>query len=251
MDEDQEFRDGVEPCQNGEFQSKTAEHWAAEAMAADMDRWIIYSQQYAEETGESLEDWLLKYRPSQVSRKDGIGWICIERPNVHQENSDHSDLQPDVVGLQQSWDKLKQSGRTVNLQTITQLAMMHHATAGKWLLHIDTGVKVDTIWEKIAQGVWQGILYANAKVSPFEYHEQRHVVCIYNKDFTNQEQVYGLNSAIRSLGIKAKMTYKPDVYTYLGVYRNNQWNLRPTIYESVFDLLKGRSVIKPLDASLQ
>ena len=68
MDEDQEFRDGVEPCQNGEFQSKTAEHWAAEAMAADMDRWIIYSQQYAEETGESLEDWLLKYRPSQVSR---------------------------------------------------------------------------------------------------------------------------------------------------------------------------------------
>ena len=75
MDEDQEFRDGVEPCQNGEFQSKTAEHWAAEAMAADMDRWIIYSQQYAEETGESLEDWLLKYRPSQVSRWNTVSFF--------------------------------------------------------------------------------------------------------------------------------------------------------------------------------
>lgn len=36
--------------------------------------------------------------------------------------------------------------------------------------------------------------------------------------------------------MKCLLTYKPDVYTYLGIYRANRWHLCPTLYESRFQL---------------
>lgn len=77
----------------------------------------------------------------------------------------------------------------------------------------------------------------SAKVSPRDpSSNSRHVICVYNQNFTDEEQVVRLDSAIRAAGVKCVLYYKPDVYTYLGIYRNNRWKLCPTIYESMFDL---------------
>ena len=102
---------------------------------------------------------------------------------------------------------------------------------------------MDHLWSVIAKGVVSSQLGCSSKVSPFNPEEPKHVVLIYNNDFTNEAEVMELENSIRNLGIKAQLSYKPDAYTYIGVYKNNQWGLRPTIYRSVFDILAGHSKI--------
>ncbi|WP_143213068.1 putative phosphothreonine lyase domain-containg protein, partial [Acinetobacter baumannii] len=104
-----------------------------------------------------------------------------------------------------------------------------------------TGLKVHHIWGLVARATANGKLGSTAKVSPYnDYNpkEDWHVICIYNEDFTDKE-VYNLENLIRNIGIKCSLAHKPDMYAYLGIYRNNKWGLRPTIYQTVYDLMKG------------
>ena len=193
----------------------------------------------------SILVWLMYalYANCSSCRADGIGWLAVRGPASLHQSAEECD--PDVLGLQQSWDELKASGRTVNYQSIKEIAMMHHVKAGKWFFHLSSGLKVDHLWSVVAKGVVQGKLGGSAKVSPFDPHEEeyKHVLLIYNDDFTNHEQVLDLENRIRAIGIKAQLIYKPDVYTYIGIYRNNVWGLRPTIYRSDFDVLAGHSKV--------
>lgn len=215
----------------------SAEDYAAEAMAADMDPWIIFD---ARKTPRAeFSGWLESNRPSQVSRYgDGeggagpVGWISVRGPHFCEELGD-------VEGLQESWETLLDSGRSVTFHTIRELALNHGVLHGKWLMHLDTGFKVDRAWECIARAALDGKI-CSAKVSPRGPHgprsDSRHVICVYNQNFTDEEQVVRLDATIRAAGVKCVLYYKPDVYTYLGIYRNNRWKICPTVYESMFDL---------------
>ncbi|KAM9827654.1 UPF0696 protein C11orf68 homolog [Neosynchiropus ocellatus] len=211
-----------------------AERYAAESMAADMDPWIIFD---ARRTPRSeFDSWLESNRPSRVSRfgnaESGlgpVGWIAVLGPN-------HGSVGGDVTGLQESWEKLLDSGRPVSFQTVKELALNHGVLAGKWLMHLDSGFKVDRAWECVAQATVDGKI-SSAKVSPYDPStNERHVICVYNNNFTDEGEVIRLDSCIRASGVKCPLAYKPDVYTYLGIYRNNRWKLCPTIYESKFNL---------------
>ncbi|XP_028834160.1 UPF0696 protein C11orf68 homolog [Denticeps clupeoides] len=212
----------------------SAEIYAAEAMAADMDPWVLFDTRKTPRA--EFDGWLESNRPSQVSRfgEEGglsgpVGWIAVVGP-------DHSPSVGDVSGLQESWEKLLASGRPISFQTVKELALNHGVLTGKWLMHLDTGFKVDHAWECIARATLDGKI-SLAKVSPRDPKpENKHVICAYNQNFTDEDQVMRLDAAIRSTGVKCPLSYKPDVYTYLGIYRNNRWKLCPTIYESKFDL---------------
>lgn len=147
--------------------------------------------------------------------------------------------------LLEAWDTMKTSGRPINLKTISDLAKTYFVTSGKWLFFVETGAKVDSLWRLVAKGIVEGQLPArSAKVSPFNTQKDgKHVICVYNDDFTNQEEVNLLEGAIRKIGIKCPMVYKPDVYTYLGVYRRNKWHLCPSIYKSVYEITSKQSKI--------
>jgi len=80
--------------------------------------------------------------------------------------------------------------------------------------------------------VVSGNLSDAAKVSPRDREESTHVICVYTEDFTNEEQVRAVENGLRKIGVTSVMTYKPDVYTTLGIYRGNPWGLKPTIYTS-------------------
>ncbi|KAL5009409.1 hypothetical protein ScPMuIL_014990 [Solemya velum] len=216
-----------------------SEYYAADALACDNCTWIVYK---VGETEEDISSWLQKYAPSKTYRDDGIGWISIESDKFY---SPHRD----VIGLQDSWEKLQQSGRPISITTITELAKMHNVTDGKWLFYVDTGLKVDHLWTLVSTGIANGTLNASsAKVSTVNdlSGDTEHVICIYNTDFTDLSQVEGLNQEIRRIGIKCMLQYKPDVYTLIGIYRNNQWGLRPTIYQSSFDIGTGQSNVSQL-----
>lgn len=224
--EDEEATQELEPL-------FTAEAHAAEALAADMDPWIIFD---ARKTPRSEFDaWLENNRPSHVQRygsEEGVGnvgWISVVGTN-------YCPGKGDVVGLQESWEKLLDSGRPATFQTVRELALNHGVLSGKWLMHLEAGFKVDHAWECVARAALDGKI-SSAKVSPYDPSgNTRHVICVYNQNFTDESEVIRLDSIIRATGVKCPLYYKPDVYTYLGIYRNNCWKLCPTIYESKFDL---------------
>ncbi|KAL9952494.1 hypothetical protein ACROYT_G039760 [Oculina patagonica] len=92
--------------------------------------------------------------------------------------------------------------------------------------------RIDAIWTSVAKAVVSGSLGFAAKVSTREPEEKTHVICVYTEDFTNEEQVRAVEKGLREVGIITAMSYKPDVYTTLGIYRKNPWGLKPTIYTS-------------------
>ncbi|XP_070622646.1 UPF0696 protein C11orf68 homolog [Erythrolamprus reginae] len=220
--------------ETGKDGSFASEDLAAEAMAADMDTWVVFD---ARKTPKAeFEEWLQTYQPSRVSRygnlacnTESVGWIAIYGPTFCPESGD-------VVGLQEDWERLQLSGRRVTFESIKELAMNRRVLTGKWLMHLDSGFKVDHAWCGIARAVLEGRVGV-AKVSPCcPDSDRKHVICVYTDDFTNEEEVLVADSVIRATGVKCLLSYKPDVYTYLGIYRDNCWHLCPTIYESRFDL---------------
>ncbi|XP_070572504.1 UPF0696 protein C11orf68 homolog [Ptychodera flava] len=222
---------------HGSRQHWTAADYALESKAADEDDWISFDPK---EPGNDINDFLANNRPSALCRSNKIGWIYVESPKDWR-----SGHEPDIDGLEEDWERLKSSGRSINFYTIMQLSKSHQMTLGKWLMHIPTGFQADYAWEKIAKATARGDLGCAAKVSPYDSSQTnyQHVICVYNEDCTNEEQIKDLEDKIRkNAGIKCHLNYKPEVYTYIGVYRRNEWNLRPTIYESVYTLHKGSEV---------
>ncbi|XP_040265889.1 UPF0696 protein C11orf68 homolog [Bufo bufo] len=218
--------------EDGERGSKGAEDYAAESMAADMDPWIIFD---ARKTPRAeFHEWLETYRPSRVPRfgdpeeeSGPVGWIAVYGPGYCPQAEG-------VKELQDAWEKVQSTGHKIDYDIVRELALNHGVISGKWLIHLDTGFKVDYAWQGIATAVVEGRLSV-AKVSP-RHHESKHVICVYTEDFTDEEAIMQTDAVIRSSGVKCLLTYKPDVYSYLGIYRNNQWQICPTIYESRFDL---------------
>ncbi|XP_077598241.1 UPF0696 protein C11orf68 homolog [Stigmatopora nigra] len=230
-----------EPFESNPPSSFAAETFAAEALAADMDPWIKFET--SKTPRSEFDAWLKTNRPSRVSRYGDddhgvVGWIVVYGPGYS-----HWDKDKDVDALQENWEKLVASGQPINFQKIKELALNHNVLSGKWLMHLDTGFKVDRAWECVARAVVDGAISC-AKVSPYASGgEDKHVICVYNQDFTDEGQVVQLDADIRASGVKCPMSYKPDVYTYIGIYRKNRWKLCPTIYESKFHLATRQSHI--------
>jgi hypothetical protein len=194
-------------------------------------------------------------------RDEGYGWIFVIRGNNddldddkksgEDDNSDEDDSSDDdKIRLQDAWEEMQASGRFICKEKIFELAKTYNVTHGKWMFWVSTGGKGDYLWSLVAKGISSGSTLAkSAKISATERDLENkdafeHVVCIYNDNFLDKDQVYESERTIRSLGIKCPLHYKPDVFTCLGVYRNNPWNLRPTIYTSNFDILKNQSIIE-------
>uniref|UniRef100_T1J5Y1 Uncharacterized protein n=1 Tax=Strigamia maritima TaxID=126957 RepID=T1J5Y1_STRMM len=223
---------------------KTAEELAAESMAANMDEIVYYD---AKESIETLDEWLESFKPSEILREDGVGWI------VAMGKTDNCEDSRDVINLQKAWKDLVESKAPITYDNIKTLAIKYNVTTGKWLFHVPTGSKVDFLWRIIATNVVKNNLDGfsfSAKVSPYNPEESNHVISVYNHNYTNDQEVFSLEKAIRLAGVKRTLHYKPDVFTYCGIYRRNKWELRPTIYKSDYNLKNKQSEIMSHDETL-
>ena len=91
--------------------------------------------------------------------------------------------------------------------------------------------QIDEIWTTVAKAVVGGTLGSAANV--FESDNETYVICVYTEDFTNKEEVWAAEKSLRKLGVKFRLCYKPNIYTTLGIYAGNEWQLFPTIYRSI------------------
>lgn len=134
---------------------------------------------------------------------------------------------PDISGLQSAFNDTK----IVNTQTLKKLAKTYYFTSGKWMLFGETGYVINRLWEIVANGVIRGTIPSlSAKVSPVSEKNDSHVICIYNDNFLNEEEVFALRDGIRNAMIDQPLKYKADLYTHLGIYRTNNWGIDPVLY---------------------
>lgn len=119
-----------------------------------------------------------------VYRKEGVFWICIRSKSPKYE------LLPDIDGLLADWHKLQRNAE-VMLPAIMSAAKTRNATSGKWMTFCRSGCHVDELWKTVATAVNDGRLQATAKVSSVD-GTGKHVICVYNDNFTDEHQVVGL-----------------------------------------------------------
>uniref|UniRef100_A0A8C7IFB2 Uncharacterized protein n=1 Tax=Oncorhynchus kisutch TaxID=8019 RepID=A0A8C7IFB2_ONCKI len=98
---------------------------------------------------------------------------------------DHCPATGDITGLQESWESLLDSGRHVTFQIVKELALNHRVLSRKGLMHLDSGFKVD---------------HASRVTPKFD-----------------SKYVMRLDAVIRATGVKCQLSFKQDVYTYLGI----------------------------------
>ena len=73
----------------------------------------------------------------------------------------------------------------------------------------------------------------STKTGAREQPGKEHVICVYTDDFTNEDDVMEVGRALRNLGAKGKITYKPDIYANCGIYFKNAWGIDPNLYKLV------------------
>ena len=49
---------------------------------------------------------------------------------------------------------------------------------------------------------------------------------------TNVKEIHEIEKVVRNISIKCELLYKPNIFSTIGIYRENKYKLRPTIYVS-------------------
>ena len=162
---------------------------------------------------------------------------------------DDPDSDSELDELLDTWKSLETTG-PITKRCIFDLAVKHKVLSGKWMFWADSGGKIDRLWSVVARGIIEGDLgnvCNNSKVSgnttPHPRKHPKHVVCIYNKDCSDRADILKLEAAIRNTGLFCELVYKPNIYTHLGIYSGNKYDLRPVVMKSQFDVKKRMSII--------
>ena len=172
-------------------------------------------------TSENLVRYLSRWPPSRTPAIYGP-WIMVKRTSQQPTTTP-----PDLKGLSASFHSLALSG-TVTPETLDQISKAHNVVTGKWMIFEESD-KIDMLWGKLIYHLCVERQKGSAKVSTWKKGE-RHVICVYADDYTDLEEVNGLRKALKAIGVKRQIGFKPDAYTHLGIYKENAWNIRPSRY---------------------
>ncbi|XP_041360569.1 UPF0696 protein C11orf68 homolog [Gigantopelta aegis] len=210
-------------------------------MASDSDDGFIATFiRYDSEKYDDLDTFLERYRPSKANL--GYAWILVRKNECEEydteeddeeeddEEEDDEDNIPVQLKCQREFEKLKLSNQ-VTYENIKAIARNNKYLSGKWLVYRDV-CDIDAVWMTIANAVLANKLGQAAKVSGRDSDDDHHVICVYTKDFTDVDDVMRVKLMLRQLGVTGRLTYKPDIYTILGIYAKNKWHLKATVYSS-------------------
>lgn len=113
--------------------------------------------------------------------------------------------------------------KLVTTTTFKTLAEKYSLTKGKWMLFGETGHEIDRLWRAVADGVFRGTIPTHSAI--VSATDDSHVICIPNKSFLNEADVFTLRDGIRKAGIQKTLLYKPNIYKHLGINDQNKWGI--------------------------
>ncbi|CAC5404687.1 unnamed protein product [Mytilus coruscus] len=190
------------------------------------------------EDDNSFNEWVENNLPSHYYKSNGVHWISVVRKRRYDDTENETKNIPDIFGLQSAFKDTK----VVNKKTLKKLAKKYSLTSGKWMLFGKTGCEINRLWGIVANGIIRGTIPSlSAKVSAKSGEHDNHVICIYNDNFLNDEEVFALRDGIRNSMIDQPLKYKADLYTRLGIYSTNTWGIDPVLYrDEVEDIINDK-----------
>jgi hypothetical protein len=196
--------------------------------------WAVFPPREAG-SARSLDEFLARFPPSSTPATR-VAWIAVDNPR---RDPERLELAADAAGLQSAWMQLVERVATtamlISPQHLDRLAREYGMVTGKWMVFCDRS-QVDGVWASIAHATFAGALgdAISAKVSPAKEttgnpYLDRHVVCVYVEDYTDQGSVERLQRELRQLEVPGTLSFKPDSYTHCGIYANNPWGIPPCL----------------------
>lgn len=229
--------------------------------------WVLYD--WKDDPNAHIEPFYERWPPSRTSSR-ACAWISVDRglsPAILQLGIEgyRKRFHRDIEGLQKEFEQvigqLDVDGSKVTPEMVDALAVKYGVLSGKWLVYARPG-NVDQLWRKIVRVVAVDRGHGSVKVSARKVVETsaepspsvttgvewdggtpepsgEHVVCVYVDDYTDKKDVDALRKALRlRAGVFQEIGFKPDVYTWLGIYKGNNFGLRPSRYHDL-DYKKG------------
>jgi len=181
--------------------------------------WIIYKWNEHTSSPNDIQSFLSRWPPSRTPASR-CAWIAAKR-------GQRGGQFEDVDGLRASFRALVKRPRQVTVTAVDNLARKHNVLGGKWLIYANPR-DIDELWGKVVRLLCLERKRGEAKVS--SNRGEDHVICVFMDDYTQVDEVNGLRDALREIGVTKKIGFKPDVYTYVGIYARNPWNIRPSLY---------------------
>lgn len=124
-------------------------------------------------------------------------------------------------------------------RNLVKTAKEYSVTSGKWLLFPMPDI-VNDVWLNVVKATAAGELGDQAKVATDDGEGNRkpRVICIYNDDFEDKEEVRRILLKLVELGLVEKRSeargiwYKCDAWTHLDIMSGNRYGLKATMYSS-------------------
>lgn len=155
-----------------------------------------------------------------------MAWICVDNSRL---KSPVSESDRDIPGLTKAWDALC-AERQPSIADLDELAQRYGCLGGKWLCFLPS-TEVDALWARVVSATHAGTLGTCAKVAP-KNESDSHVICVFTADYMDSADLQKVRQGLRRLGVKQRISYKPDVYTHCRIYKSNEWNIHPSRYSS-------------------
>ena len=94
--------------------------------------------------------------------------------------------------------------------------------SGKWLVFVPRE-RIDTWWDKIKDATERGHLgicakAATARANPLATSPKTKLICVYTRDWRDQDDVRRVLQHLRGLGVTWRLSYKIDDATISGIY---------------------------------
>ena len=186
--------------------------------------------------GQCIECYLTTNLPSTIKNEDEP-WVWADNFEPPRQFRKHADLDREAtttlrkvvmdfsskVSEDGEWLWLPlEKGRyeiPLTIEAIDNLALKTGVLGGKWLVY-RSREEIDDVWLTIARATFNKTLGIGAKVSTAEEDEsKRHVICIYTRNYLDLEDVKRVRGLLKDMGFAESLCYKPDIYTYLNIYK--------------------------------
>jgi hypothetical protein len=215
-----------------------------EQIISGPERAVVYTCDHEYAGDESFRVFLDAIPPSKTSCQDAA-WIHCSHGELHYTSMEEEKR---IMCALDEWDRVvslaTKSKSKVKAQDVDKVATKYMLKHGKWMI-FPSSDKVDAVWSALSQSLCNRELGSctEIKVSTRSPTDEKHVLLAYTEDYSDEDDVQSIARAIQRVlkeaGVgpldDARMLYKPDIYTHLGVYSKNPFHLKPTIYTLSLD----------------
>ena len=194
--------------------------------------------------GCTVEEFISHVTPTSTCMTN-VSWIQVER-----DMGAHNDCSlPSSCAERVSREVLTNANREVAkgrvsrhwkedlARRVREIATSCSLTVGKWLVFVKTE-HADRVWAAVCESTAKGKLGCSSKISPTSPDSNNTLICVYCADFNNVDDcrrvlthLFQIRSALNApFSIN---NFKPDVYTYCGIYAKNDFKIPTTIFKGM------------------